>query len=111
MGIDKDLPPGVLDLDPNVEDGYDFDLDERYRKRMKVLFFINIIFPPLFIYIYKTYSKTKDPICHKWFKWAQNVFAFEMCALIVVCVTLFSWWFKDALAVDGGDDTVESSDS
>ena len=89
--------PDVLQLEPHIEDGWDYVQDKEERNRMNTLFIVGIFIPPLFFYIKYMYEKSQDPFIHRRYKWSLNIFAFEMCCLAIVCVTLFSWWFYDAL--------------
>ena len=93
----QEVFPDVLQLEPHIEDGYDYVENKENRDNSKILMIIGIFFPPLFFYIKHLYEKTEDPIIHRRYKWSLNIFAFEMCCLAIVCVTLFSWWFHDAL--------------
>ncbi|BFU24219.1 hypothetical protein EHI8A_082540 [Entamoeba histolytica HM-1:IMSS-B] len=97
VGITKEQFAGVLQFEPNIEDGYDYVVNDEVRKRMLIYVVISALCPPFFFYIQRIYSKSEDPVIHNRYKLCLNIFAFEVCCLVIIGVVLFSWWFHDAL--------------
>ena len=93
----QEIYPDVLQLEPHIEDGYDYADQKENREQIKILMIVALFIPPVFFYIKHKFESSEDPIVHKRYKWSLNFFALEMCCLAIVVVTLFSWWFHDAL--------------
>ena len=84
-----------------IDDGSEETNSLELEKKRKTIFILMIItaifFPTYYIITFRRFRTETDYRIRYWYKFSQNLCAFETCCFAVITITLFSWWFHDAM--------------